>query len=299
MGHWVTTDEGNHVYISNGGKVLATRGAISSAAGGKERGLAMAQRSKAAVGKATGRTAKAPGRGTAERAAKAAEIHHQRAAAAKVLGTWEGVRGKGEIKLYHGTSIANVKGIREQGLTNFGTKGYSMLSTSNATALNAANAKGSGVVLEYRVPGKDAAKYIERGERANGIRGGKDVYAAVKPGSPLPGQYLKGAQVPKSTIEKVGTDKIREILKPESPATTRAIEHARAAGPSLGEQAEKARAAKGSADQRKARLDTTISQRVRDAMSKKNAPRTQAAGKIKQQTRLDRLYKTMKSLSKV
>ncbi len=59
MGHWVTLDDDQHVYISDGGKVLATRGAISSAAGGKERGRALAQRSKAAIGKATGRTARA------------------------------------------------------------------------------------------------------------------------------------------------------------------------------------------------------------------------------------------------
>jgi len=59
MGHWVTLDDDQHVYISDGGKVLATRGQISSASGGKERGRALAQRSRAAVGKATGRTARA------------------------------------------------------------------------------------------------------------------------------------------------------------------------------------------------------------------------------------------------
>jgi len=47
---WVTLDDGQKVYIGSGGKVLATRGAISSAAGGKERGRALAGRSKAAVG---------------------------------------------------------------------------------------------------------------------------------------------------------------------------------------------------------------------------------------------------------
>ncbi len=50
---WVTLDDGQHVYISSGGKVLATRGAISSGpGGGKERGKALAARSKAAIGKA-------------------------------------------------------------------------------------------------------------------------------------------------------------------------------------------------------------------------------------------------------
>ena len=37
---WVTLDDGQHVFIGAGGKVLATRGAISSAGGAKERGKA-------------------------------------------------------------------------------------------------------------------------------------------------------------------------------------------------------------------------------------------------------------------
>ncbi len=54
---WVTLDDGQHVYISSGGKVLATRGAISSGpGGGKERGKALAARSKAAMNAAINRT---------------------------------------------------------------------------------------------------------------------------------------------------------------------------------------------------------------------------------------------------
>ena len=49
MGHWVTLDDDQHVYISDGGKVLATRSKISSAGGAKERGKALAARSKAAI----------------------------------------------------------------------------------------------------------------------------------------------------------------------------------------------------------------------------------------------------------
>src|SRR5208283_4963618 len=55
MGHWVTLDDDQHVYISDGGKVLATRGKISSAGGGKERGKALAARSKAAIGRVGGK----------------------------------------------------------------------------------------------------------------------------------------------------------------------------------------------------------------------------------------------------
>ncbi len=58
MGHWVTLDDGQKVFIGSGGRVLATRGAISSAAGGKERGKALAQRSQAAIGKALGKAKK-------------------------------------------------------------------------------------------------------------------------------------------------------------------------------------------------------------------------------------------------
>ena len=49
---WVTLDDGQHVFIGAGGKVLALRGAISSAGGAKERGKSLAARSKAAIGKA-------------------------------------------------------------------------------------------------------------------------------------------------------------------------------------------------------------------------------------------------------
>jgi len=59
MGHWVTLDDDQHVYISDSGKVLATRGAISSSGGGKDRGKVMAARSKAAIGKATAKTTRA------------------------------------------------------------------------------------------------------------------------------------------------------------------------------------------------------------------------------------------------
>ncbi len=55
---WVTLDDGQKVFIGSGGRVLATRGAISSAAGGKERGKALAQRSQAAIGKALGKAKK-------------------------------------------------------------------------------------------------------------------------------------------------------------------------------------------------------------------------------------------------
>ncbi len=49
---WVTLDDGQHVLIGSSGKVAATRAQISSASGGKERGKALAGRSKGAVARA-------------------------------------------------------------------------------------------------------------------------------------------------------------------------------------------------------------------------------------------------------
>ena len=62
---WVTLDDGQHVFISAGGKVLASRSKISSAGGAKERGKSLAARSKAAIGNALAkqRTAIATGIG--------------------------------------------------------------------------------------------------------------------------------------------------------------------------------------------------------------------------------------------
>ncbi len=88
MGRWVTLDDDQHVYISDGGKVLATRGAISSAAGGKERGQALAARSKAAVGKATDRTARAIEHARAAAAGRPS-LREQAAAARAAKGTAE------------------------------------------------------------------------------------------------------------------------------------------------------------------------------------------------------------------
>ena len=50
---WVTLDDGQKVLIGPSGKVLATRAQISSASGGKERGQALASRTKAAIAKVT------------------------------------------------------------------------------------------------------------------------------------------------------------------------------------------------------------------------------------------------------
>ncbi len=78
---WVTLDDGQHVLIA-GGQVYATRGQISSASGGKERGRALAARSKAAVGRAVGKSKSPAIRPllTTQSPATARAIEHARAA---------------------------------------------------------------------------------------------------------------------------------------------------------------------------------------------------------------------------
>ena len=49
MGRWVTLQDDQKVFISAGGKVLASRSAISKAGGAKERGKSLAARSKTAI----------------------------------------------------------------------------------------------------------------------------------------------------------------------------------------------------------------------------------------------------------
>ncbi len=84
---WVTLDDGQRVFIGPGGKVAATRAQISSASGAKERGKALAAKSKGAVARAVAKaragksksSVKAKGRGTPERAAMAKYYREDRA----------------------------------------------------------------------------------------------------------------------------------------------------------------------------------------------------------------------------
>ncbi len=88
---WVTLDDGQHVYIGSGGKVLATRGAISNVSGGGERGRALAMRSKTAIGGVSARTARA-----IEHARAAGPSLREQADRAKATG-WRGQRLSGDM----------------------------------------------------------------------------------------------------------------------------------------------------------------------------------------------------------
>ncbi len=170
MGHWVTLDDGQKVFIGSGGRVLATRGAISSAAGGKERGKALAERSRAAV-----------------------------------------ARGL--------TKARKAKTSRQSGLVP----------------------KSEQTTKEERL-----AAIVER-SKAREYGQSKDVFFKT----PFQGRkLLPSKEEVKAEVARqnrvAGTEKAKATRiaksKGESPATTRAIEHARAAGPSLREQADRAKA---------------------------------------------------------
>ncbi len=102
---WVTLDDGQHVYIGSGGKVLATRSAISSASGGKERGKALATRSKTAIGGVSARTARAIEHARAAGPSLREQAEKARAAGLSMKALAEKVSGKA---LKQGRDIAQM-----------------------------------------------------------------------------------------------------------------------------------------------------------------------------------------------
>ncbi len=112
MGHWVTLDDDQHVYIGSGGKVLATRGAISSGGGGKDRGNALAARSKAAIGRASSKTTRAIEH------AKAAGANSEQAKTAQALRVQRYARKTGndfdKAKAERAESLKELKPLRAE-----------------------------------------------------------------------------------------------------------------------------------------------------------------------------------------
>jgi len=188
MGHWVTLpDTDQHVFISDGGKVLATRGAISSAGGGKERGKALAARSKAAIGKAT--------------AGKRKPSLKEQAAAHRA-------KQRGGLTKTHVEMTASV--LRQQ----------HALKTGNDEQF-----------MKFR------GRWNEMEEQTKEYRSvGRGNVQRTNPSAAIAHEVAGSVE-----------NRVKERV---AARTTRAIEHAKAAGPSLREQADKARAAKGTARDR-------------------------------------------------
>ncbi len=220
MGHWVTLDDDQHVYISDGGKVLATRGAISSAAGGKERGRALAGRSKAAVDRAVAKARagksntkpglKATGRGTEDRKLRAKQILEAREkghfGTARSLSTKEKPLGYEKIEAERlknriARQTHNVELVKEHL-----SKGGQALVPSQTRPLilrhpelvKGINKKGEILIQER----KNAVAALPRGGQAEKV-------------------FVRDARQAKAVELRAG--------RQQSPATARAIEHARAA----------------------------------------------------------------------
>lgn len=197
---WVTLDDGQHVFIGAGGKVLATRGKISSAGGAKERGKALAARSKAAIAKARQWHGRMSLKEQAERA---------------------------DIRRYGHPAGWNKPSLREQAAAHRASKGsreerlFAIAGKSNAAAM-----KLGGEITKNRPrPGYKASE----------------------------NKRLAKVQEPLKARKAIVSDRHGKIVQAQmaaNDATTRAIEHAKAAGPTLREQAEKARAAKGTTEER-------------------------------------------------
>lgn len=172
MGHWVTLDDDQHVYISDGGKVLATRSKISSAGGGKERGKALAARSKAAIGKAMSRS------GAVERARS------------RIENSEIAENFTPELKQAHAGLKALPVGTKV--ITREGKKGEIVKEWRKPTTLNERSKQENQVRLE----GEKTAKFIHPNH-----------------------------------VEPIDEKLSWRARSQQSPATTRAIEHAKTAGP--------------------------------------------------------------------
>jgi hypothetical protein len=192
MGHWITVgDDDQHVYVTDSGKIAATRSAISSAGGAKERGKALAARSKAAIGKAMSRS------GAVERARS------------RIENSEIAENFTPELKQAHAGLKALPAGTKV--VTREGKKGEIVKEWRKPTTLNERSKQENQVRLE----GEKTAKFIHPNH-----------------------------------VEPIDEKLSWRARSQQSPATTRAIDHARAAGPSLREQADKARAGKGAYDTR-------------------------------------------------
>jgi hypothetical protein len=199
MGHWVTISETDqHVFISDGGKVLATRGAISSAGGGKERGKALVARSKAAIGKATA------GKKASPKPMVKQHEEWRKSTAGYMAQKRSDIASQ---KAYHAEHVAKQAAYADKIMAHVQAGGkLAVPSMTNPRTYEPGAVKRVGHEI-----------HVYEGKRK-----GKEQWAAI------------GSDV---------QEKIAGRLASQSPATTHAIEHARAAGPSPGERAEAAVAA--------------------------------------------------------
>ncbi len=293
MGHWVTLDDDQHVYISDGGKVLASRSAISRGAPAKSRGKAKQQSVAGEI-----KTAQVVGRARTARAGKAGVIEaqnrmkvgHERMAKAKaILGSK--INDTAYLKsMARDEAMNRTPGTKQwaakEYLAGRGTvqdasydlpreqiKANTQQSPSTARAIEHARAAGPGQAREMARSQFKVAEKIRTGKMADAalkaryaredalkakLNAPKPAAAPVRPKISEPPRSGRDAEgnihIPDKQLGKAvctGTSKEgMATFSWDKPSTARAIDHARAAGPSLREQAEKARAGKGGYDTR-------------------------------------------------
>ncbi len=260
---WVTLDDGQHVYIGSSGRVLATRSQISSGpGGGKERGKALAARSKAAIGRATGKVRAAAESGKqADFMSKAISMHGmggqskrfreatQERFRQELFGK-KGLQIEGPKQPTEAESLnrqaAQLRDLASRGMKprayakkadELEAKAKALSQQSPATTRAIGHAKAAGPTLR------------EQADAARADRQSKPAYydkllgkvAARRGRVPTAQQALAGDKGHNEGVEaqhkmiasvnkqgKLVTDRLVGALnKQQSPATTRAIEHAK------------------------------------------------------------------------
>jgi hypothetical protein len=302
MGRWVTLDDDQHVYISDGGKVLASRSAISKAGGAKERGKALAARSKGAItrnafsavrARSFFKSGEEKGRLRSEISQHLANREHTQAAqkskqltALEKKDQYNEEQAKGlakDIIASHGKDALKEVGRRLDRSAQYdrsvqGKDWQPSQQTNNlvaakehvqkhfesatARAIDHARAAGPGQAREMARSQFKVAEKIRTGKMADAalkaryaredalkakLNAPKPAATPVRPKISEPPRTEPDAKgnfhVPDKQLAKaVSTGTSKEGMAKfswDKPSTARAIEHAKAAGPSLREQADK------------------------------------------------------------
>ncbi len=255
---WVTLDDGQRVFIGPGGRVLATRSQISSASGGKERGKTLAGSSKAAIGRGfmKGRKAKTTRESGLVPRSEQATKEERLAAIVQRSRAREGVWKSNTPFLGH-KLLPSKEEVKAEVTRQNREAGAEKSKTTRAKALAEKHAAEASARLKdaaaqtRAIKGTTAQRAEQLGQRA-----------AAR------ANRLMVNRESESQIVGARAEKLFGRAKSESPATTRAVEHARAAAvakPSLREQAEKARAAKGQVSTSRAEYLAKIGKPEKDA----------------------------------
>ncbi len=246
---WVTLEDGQHVLIGPGGKTLATRAQISSASGGKERGKALAGKSKGAVARAVAK-ARASKQGEGLKLSPKGPPKRQ-----GLRSAFPGGSQYLDPRMKAPTMVEAL--MKKQKWTDKDVarvdKWTPLLGQDrDELARSATRAAEDYRRIKGYMGSKEESRDIAIGKGAKDSASGK-LYKdnsgnfRLREAGSQSGKIAPYNKELKAHEKATGKDFFSErpAAKQQSPATTRAVEHARAAAakPSLREQAEKARAA--------------------------------------------------------